>query len=157
MKYIFYPLIIAAALVSVWVAVMVSISKVYFKFDLGGISIANLTASLASGIPKIDVNVKASIQNENPFKINFSDLFIQLFYNTQLIAASKQVNINKYTVQPKSVFQFQEPIEVFVNTASIAVIKDVVAKKPVLIEYHVRVKIYGVRIPVIVDSFTYPI
>lgn len=150
MKYIFYPVIIAAALVATYIAIMVAISRVYFKFDLGSISVAQLTTTN----PKIDVTINAQIQNENDFKVNFSDLFIQLFYNNQLIAASKQVNKNKYTVPSKGKFQFQEPVEIFVNQTSISLITDMASKKPVNIEYHVRVKIFGVRIPVIVDSFT---
>lgn len=153
MKYIFYPLIIASVLVSILVYLAVSISKVYFKFDLSGISIGNLTSG-----SKINLKINSYIENLNKFKINFSGLFVQLFYNNDLIAASTDVNTNKYTVPANGKFNFQEDIDLFINKASLLLVKNIainkIANKPTTIEYHVRVKLFNISIPVIKDSFT---
>jgi len=153
MRFLFWILIVVSIIVALFVLLRVAISKIYFKFDLAGIDITKLTLANITQA-KVVVKINASVQNENNFKINFSDLFVQFFHNNELIATSQDIDTKKYTIPAKGKFQFQEDIDIYINRATIKIASDIVAKKAVEIEYHVRVKIFNINIPSIVDKFT---
>lgn len=149
MKYIFYPIIVAAVIVSIYIYILVIISRFYFKFDLSGISLAQL-----SGTGKINVKINGSVQNDNDFRVTFSDLYVQLFYNKELIATSQKVDDKKYTIPAKGKFQFEETVDLYVNPTTLQLAANIALKVPTEIEYQVRLKIFGIKIPTIIDKFT---
>ena len=151
MKYLFYPIIVIAAVVAIYVYILTVISKIYFKFDLSGIKLTELGIG---GIGKVNIKINSYIENLNDFRINFSDLFVQLFYQNELIATSTSVDTNKYTIPSKGKFNFIGDMNLFINTTTINIVKDIIAKKPVSVDYIVNVKVFNIAIPPIKDSFT---
>lgn len=147
MKYIFYPLIIISVLVAIYIYVRLVISRIYFKFDLAGIDVTQLQGS------KVNVKINSYIQNDNIFPITFSNIFVQLYRSNQLIASSVSEDNNKYIVQPSGKFIFQDDIQIFVNPTTTSMVVDIIAKKPVSIEYIVKVKLWGISIPAIKSNF----
>jgi len=148
MKYIFYPIIIAVVIVAIYIYVLVSISKIYFKFDLAGISLGEITDQ-----SKVNLKINSYIENLNKFRITFSDLFVQLYYKNELIASSIKKDINKYTIPLKGTLSFKEDLQLFVNNTTVKLITDIATKQPVSIDYIVNVKIFGIKIPPIKDNF----
>src|SRR3972149_8141587 len=138
MKYLFYPIIVISAVVDIYVYILTVISKIYFKFDLSGIKLTELGIG---GIGKVNIKINSYIENLNDFRINFSDLFVQLFYQNELIATSTSVDKNKYTIPSKGKFSFIGDMNLFINTTTINIVKDIIAKKPVSVDYIVNVKV----------------
>lgn len=142
-------IILIAALVGIGFYLKDAFEKLKFKFDLSGINLSQLKSGT--------INVKAgvTIENKNKFNITFSRLFVRLFYNNQLIAQSKEAREEKIVVPKNSEIKFIEDIEVYVNSATIDLVKNSIAKESVEIKYEIDLIVFGIRIPTIKNSFTY--
>lgn len=129
-----------------------SVQKISFKFDIGKIDLSIISLSN----PVININVLTTIDNKNNFEISFSDLFVRLLYNDNLVAKSKNIDINKYKVPAKSSFSFNQELELYINSSTIGLIKSLVSRQPVKIDYEVDVKIFNIKVPTIKDYFNLP-
>lgn len=159
MRSLFYFIIVACLVVSIYTYSMVSISKIFLKpFDRKDIKAIDFS-QIKSG--RITVRVNSSIKNENNFDIKFSDLIFNVFYNEQIVCTSPNSHIivnNKVVDQaviPKnSIFSFQKDVEIYIPGEIPSIVKNLALKIPVQMEYNLKFNVYGVKVPTITDKFT---
>lgn len=114
------------------------IDDITFNFEIVGINFAQLFNPL--------INVKTIIENQNPFPIVFSDLYVKLFYNGELIARSEQIDKSWHIVPIRNKTEFNHEMRVFAAITKV--------KQPITIDYEIDVRIFGFKINTIKDSYT---
>lgn len=114
------------------------IDDITFEFEIVGINFAQLFNPI--------VNVKTIIENKNPFPIVFSDLYVKLFYNGELIAKSEKIDKSWHFVPIKGKTDFEHEMRIMPSIVKI--------KQPITIDYEIDVRIFGFKIDTIKDSYT---
>lgn len=130
--------------------------KVYFKsVDLSGISLANIPAILTGG-QTVNVVIGADIKNDNTYAVIFSGLKVKLFYKGILIAeTSESLSSNKFIVPAMGSLSIQDNAKLILNNTTIDILREKIAGRSIEIGYTTTVRVYGVRIPLISENFTW--
>lgn len=140
-------LVITTAISAVLIiTVLIVVSNIKFKpfdkSDIVGIKISDLVQG-----KKLTISINSYIENQNNFKINFSDLYIQIFHNNELIANSTTLDTKKHTLPANGNVTLPESIDIYGNQTTINIVKDIALYKPVKVNYKLDVKVFGIKIP----------
>lgn len=114
------------------------IDNVTFRFNIAGINFSSLLNPI--------INIKTTITNKNNFFIIFSKLYVELFYNGDLIAQSNGVDNKTHFIPINGTTSFDTEMKLNANILKI--------KQPIKIDYKIDVYLFGFKIDTITDSFT---
>lgn len=114
------------------------IENIKFKFAVSSINFTSLLNPI--------VNIKTTIENNNPFFVIFSNLFVKLFYNGELIAQSETIDKRNHFLPIHGTTSFDHNMIINANIIKV--------KQPIKIDYEIDVRIFGFKINTIKDSFT---
>lgn len=141
--------IIAIAIVATfgWIAIYFASNKQRVIDNIKFIfKIENIFWPPFASILSANVNIQTRIENRNPIFIIFSHLYVRLFYNNELIAQSKDVDIATRFIPVNGELTFNHEMVVNVNIFKI--------KQPIKIDYEIDVHVFGFKIETIKSSYT---
>ncbi len=124
------------------------------KLDIGKlIGVINTGGNIGGkAILKTDLEIK--VENGNTFTIRASDLSVQIFHQGTLIAQSAGKSSEKIIVLPKYEAEFIHTLDVVLSDEFFSVIKALKSGQPLVLQYIVRIKLFGIPIKY-KDNFTY--
>lgn len=153
MRILLYILIILA----VFVLIGITWGKtVWNKITFSQPSFSNLNLQSLGAIASGQVNtvpVNMTITNTNNFSIPFSNVSISLYYNGSVFATTNDPS--SHTIPANGSLQLTENIIFSLNDAAVNLLAQKIQGKSVSINYTVGLRIFGIPIPSINNSYTW--
>ena len=135
--WIFIIFILVAGIL--YAAYLVIESRIRFDFDLKGLDPSKFLTKLLKG--RIDVDIKVTVTNKNNFNIPISNLYIELFYNNQLVANSiDRSSLLNIKANDKTALSHWVDLNLSENTFEL--LKKIVKKEEPEVYYIVRGKLW---------------
>lgn len=143
--FIFLVLILIGTAVYLYITLVVS--KLSFKISLNRIEIGNINLdTLVSGTSFLKLKTNLEIINNSRLRIAFSDLRINIVYNGAIVASTpSEYTRSRVEVPSNAKVYTVEPINLYINPRTIAMIGVIKSGQPVRFDYSVSVKIFGIR------------
>ena len=138
-------IIIFAVLIILVLAGYMFISNIEINAKLSNIDLDNFIESLFQKKPVVKTTAKVTVTNGNPFKIQLSDLFIEVYDGDTLIARS--VEPSKKEIIPKESYKaFNHSFDIYISDLLLDKIKSAKLGEQVKVTYKVKGKLYGIRV-----------
>ncbi len=144
---------IALALGLFYTFILYAKSKIKFALSLDDL---NVKGNILKGESlTLNTLLKIDIANDNAFTISFSRLDITLFYKGEQIAKSTEVSKEKIVILPKLEEDFTHNLEFTLTQVFFDALQSQMQGKPLVIQYEVRMRLFGIPVPKFKNSFTY--
>lgn len=119
------------------------------KFKLDDISLKDFNlSSLNTGKSFVETRVQFFVFYVALFNIVFSDLYLEVYYENQLVAKSsdKLENFEKITLQPNYNNLVYQTFDLKINAAAISLIYKIKTKQKFAVNYKLSAKVFGIQI-----------
>lgn len=131
-------------------------SKIKFDISLDKLDLAGILAAAISGdVPTLKTFLNINVKNDNPFTISFSNLDVKLFYQGSQVAQSVDVSAEKIVILPKLDQDFTHVLQITLSQAFLEALKTLKSGQPLVLQYVVKLRLFGIPIPAYKDNFTY--
>lgn len=106
--------------------------------------------SLNSGKTFFKTKVEFEVFYKAPFKVTFSDLNLQIYYNNVLVSKSSDVpeNLSSVTLLPNVNNLAYHTFDVFINSSSIDLAYKIKSKQTYQLNYKLTAKVFGIPVTV---------
>ena len=116
--------------------------KVNIDVKISDIDIKKFLGLLLKNEGVLDTELTINIQNDNTFPLLINRLYIELYSKGNLIAKSEKES-NRIIIPANSIFEIKHNLYVFVTQAFFELINKLKSGESLLMDYVVKVRIFG--------------
>lgn len=122
-------------------------NRIVFTFSFRGVDLSQFSfESLTSfGSTSANLILSLNIRNNNSFSIPVKDMKVVMYYNGTVVAeTSNELAEKKFEIPANGSKDITDKVNVHLNSASIRLLKEAIAKKSPKVNYTVKVKVFGI-------------
>lgn len=125
--------------------------------DMQGLTLNDLAKiALEGGQKELKVSLAMDAKNENNFSIPFGNMLVKMYYGSTLIASTSPSLENKKFVLPaKGSVTVSDTINIILNTAGAKLLIEKLKGGHPQINYSIGLRVFGIPIPSIKNSFAW--
>lgn len=149
MKTIGILAIIVGILVLAGIWGMTAWNRIIFTFGFRGVDLSqfDINALTGTGQTSTKLVLNLNVKNNNSFSIPFKDMKVWMSYGSTVVAETSQdLSSRTFLIPAHGYIDVTDAVNIHINSASIALVKEAALKRNPRVDYTVKVKVFGVAL-----------